>query len=223
MSQEDGLAPPGFYGTQISDTLPDLPTQDIKLFRQFYGTTQPERYTLDLSDTPSGQELQGELEALKGRLEELMGTIGKVGDASANTLDDGELVALIKDALQLPRKARRVVDPDNSETESDSDSDKLSLSSRVDFLTNPALEKDTKWHMRGLDLYLTLDEQLTTARCVEATAESALVQIQVEQEKLRLKAKACREAIGERRDRCERLYNARMALKKHLMNPDLSR
>ncbi len=47
---------------------------------------------------------------------------------SGDFLDDRALLSLVKTALQLPRKGKRVVDPDSSETESDSDSDKVDSS-----------------------------------------------------------------------------------------------
>lgn len=82
MSQEDGIASPGIYGTQIPDTIPLLPTQDVKIFRQIYGVPQPQgstaASTVESDSNTCVQELQGEIEAIKARLEELMGTGSKV-------------------------------------------------------------------------------------------------------------------------------------------------
>ncbi|PBK98390.1 hypothetical protein ARMGADRAFT_1008811 [Armillaria gallica] len=144
MSQEDGIVPPGIYGTQIPDTIPLLPTQDVKIFRQIYGVPQPQgsttasttASTVESDSDTCVQKLQGEIEAIEARLEELMGTSSKESDMSSDFLDDRALLSLDKTALELPHKGKRVVDPDSSETESDSDSDKA-LCRRGNFSSLP--------------------------------------------------------------------------------------
>ncbi|KAE9387055.1 hypothetical protein BT96DRAFT_1005499 [Gymnopus androsaceus JB14] len=194
------FAAPGAYGTQLPEDIFD-------------------DASFSSSTTVTPEEIRDEMRSTRECLEELLSAVPQhhlaldlgIQNVAKQELDDEQLAELVESLFVCKRC------PDESATE-DSDEPVSVKSWHVALLETPKEDRDTKWLLRRLDLYLLVDEHLNRARTEKIKSNKALVKIQVEQERLRIKTMEHRAVLREKRDRRESFAHAAMELNRCLRN-----
>ncbi|KAF9006857.1 hypothetical protein BDZ89DRAFT_1168559 [Hymenopellis radicata] len=218
-SYNDALSAPGSYGTQadVDDNETSMsslpPSQDTEIFRQFL------RDAARTAVSDGVQPVLERMQDMKRYLNILFPltpmTEHMVSSTSNKAPTTGQLATLVAEALAEPVKPKKSNAPDDSETESDED-DPHKSKSILGLLETPELERDAHWARERLALYATLEAVFARERCAEAKAEEMVAVLQIEQEKLRIKAMDFRSNAQARRHRIDKIQAARDGLKHHM-------